>query len=43
MLDDEEIISGYSFYDAQMDDYRLGLYVADELKNLGVKIFTRKK
>ena len=42
-LKDHEIISGYSFYDAQMDDFTLGLYVADELEKLGVKIFTQKE
>jgi glycerol-3-phosphate dehydrogenase len=37
-LKDQDLIGGYEFYDAQMDDLALGRWVADQLKDIGVNI-----
>jgi len=37
-LKNDGIIGGFVFYDGQMDDYKLGCWVADQAKSLGVKI-----
>ena len=37
-LKTEGLIGGYKFYDGQMDDYRLGLWVAEQCRALGVVI-----
>tara|TARA_B100001540_G_scaffold313558_1_gene336719 strand:- start:840 stop:1904 length:1065 start_codon:yes stop_codon:yes gene_type:complete len=42
-LSSEGLISGLSFFDAQMDDYKLGLFIADIIKDRGVKIFTNRE
>lgn len=34
----EGLRGGYSFFDGQMDDYRLGLWVADQVRGLGGEI-----
>ncbi len=34
----KELQCGYLYYDAQMDDYQLGKWVADQCRDLGVKI-----
>jgi len=37
-LKSDDLIGGYEFYDGQMDDYELGIWVANECKKLGVTI-----
>jgi len=37
-LKSDELIGGYAFSDGQMDDYRLGLWVAEKARMLGVRI-----
>lgn len=34
---------GYQFYDAQMDDYALGCWIAEQSKNLGLVVFENKE
>ena len=34
-LDATGLMGGYAFYDGQMDDYRLGLWVANQVRGLG--------
>jgi len=38
----KELQCGYLYYDAQMDDYQLGQWVADQCKALGVKIYEQR-
>lgn len=37
-LKSEGLIGGYRFYDGQMDDYGLGMWVAEQCRNMGVQI-----
>ncbi len=37
-LDGDGLRGGYSFFDGQMDDYRLGLWVAERVRELGGRI-----
>jgi glycerol-3-phosphate dehydrogenase len=37
-LSSRDLIGGYEFSDGQMDDYRLGLWVADQARERGVRI-----
>lgn len=37
-LNKHGLIGGYEFYDGQMDDYALGMWVADQCRQAGVKI-----
>jgi glycerol-3-phosphate dehydrogenase len=41
-LKSESLRGGFSFYDGQMDDYKLGLWVAEQAKNFGVKILEQQ-
>jgi glycerol-3-phosphate dehydrogenase len=38
-LETEGLVGGYEFFDGQMDDYQLGLWVADQAGKSGVSIF----
>jgi len=37
-LKTEDLIGGYRFYDGQMDDYSLGMWVAKQCREAGVKV-----
>jgi len=41
-LKSQGLRGGFVFYDGQMDDYRLGLWVAEQAKTLGVKILEQQ-
>ena len=38
-LDVTDLLGGYEFFDGIMDDYRLGLWVAEQAKNSGAQLF----
>ncbi|MBT5224562.1 MAG: glycerol-3-phosphate dehydrogenase/oxidase [Candidatus Marinimicrobia bacterium] len=42
-LNKKDLIGGFRFSDGQMDDYKLGMWVAKQAKNDGVKIFENTK
>ena len=35
-----DLLGAYSFFDGQMDDYQLGLWVIQQIQNLGGQVFT---
>lgn len=41
-LSSQNLLGAYSFYDAQMDDYQLGLWVIEQIQNLGGMIHTKR-
>ena len=41
-LKSQGLRGGFVFYDGQMDDYRLGLWVAEQAKTLSVKIIEQQ-
>ena len=42
-LSEKDLIGGFRFSDGQMDDYKLGMWVAKQAKNDGVKIIDNAK
>lgn len=39
-LKSQGLLGAYSFYDGQMDDYQLGLWVIEQIQNSGGQVFT---
>ncbi len=33
-----DLVGGYEFYDGQMDDYKLGLWIAEQARNMGAEL-----
>ena len=38
-LKNKNLIGGYQFYDGQMDDYKLGIWVAEQARRLGADLY----